>query len=98
MPENTVTATARAYFRGQEGEGDDGMVKPGDVLKLSRQRAADLKANGLIEVAKDAVPTPDAEPASPAKPAAAPAAAITTPPAAAPAAKVATAPAEPAKK
>lgn len=97
MPENTVTATARAYFRGQEGEGEDGMVKPGDVLKLSRQRAADLKANGLVEVSKDA-PTPDAEPASPAKPAAAPAAAITTPPAAAPAAKVATAPAEPAKK
>jgi hypothetical protein len=70
MPENTVTATARAYFRGQEGEGEEGMVKPGDVLKLSRQRAADLKANGLIDV-KDPEPAKAADqaaaPAAPAK-------------------------------
>jgi hypothetical protein len=68
MPENTVTATSKAYFRGQEGEGAEGMVKPGDVLKLSRQRAADLKANGLIDVAEPAKAADQAvAPAAPAK-------------------------------
>lgn len=46
---NTVKVKALKYFRGQEGEGTDGNVAPGDELSISRQRAADLFANGLVE-------------------------------------------------
>jgi hypothetical protein len=49
MSDTSVTATARAYFRGEPGEGDEGMVKPGDKLTLTRDRAAQLRANGLID-------------------------------------------------
>lgn len=46
---NTVKVKALKYFKGQDGEGTDGNVAPGDELTISRQRAADLFANGLVE-------------------------------------------------
>lgn len=92
MSDNTVSVTARSYFRGEPGEGDNGMVKPGDKLSVSRQRAADLKANGLIDAPDASLPA--STPASPAGQAStAPAA---PPPGVATTAKIATAPANPA--
>lgn len=46
---NTVKVKALKYFKGHEGEGTDGNVAPGHVLTITRQRAADLHANGLVE-------------------------------------------------
>lgn len=49
MSDGVVAVKAMAFFRGQDGEGTDGYVKPGDVLRLASHRAADLRAHRLIE-------------------------------------------------
>lgn len=54
--DQTVTVRALRFFRGQPGEGVEGMVSPGDTLHLSRSRSAELKANDLVSVLADAAP------------------------------------------
>ena len=56
MADSQLSVKSRSYFRGEPSEGTDGMVAPGDVLKVSRARGADLKANGLVDVIADAAP------------------------------------------
>lgn len=52
--ENTVQAKVLRPF-----EGDEGFKSPGDQFSVSRQRFADLKANGLVEeVSEKAAPAP----------------------------------------
>lgn len=46
---NTVKVKSLKYFKGEAGEGTDGSVVPNDTLTVSRQRAADLYANGLVD-------------------------------------------------
>lgn len=41
-------------------DGDEGFKSPGDTFTVTRQRLADLKANGLVEeVATKAAPEPE---------------------------------------
>lgn len=50
--EELVTILAIAAFHGQPGEGQGGIVSPGDVLLIDRRRAAELRANGLVRDAQ----------------------------------------------
>lgn len=49
MASALMTVVATSWFRGEPGEGTDGMVSPGDTLKVDRARGAELKANGLVQ-------------------------------------------------
>lgn len=52
--ENTVKVKALRPFGG-----DEGFKSPGDEFEITRQRFADLKANGLVEeVGAKAAPAP----------------------------------------
>lgn len=57
-----VAVKSLHWFRGQAGEGDNGMVKPGDTLTVDKRRAAELRANKLVEGGDQVA----AQPASPA--------------------------------
>lgn len=46
---NQVRVRSLKYFHGEPSEGKEGRVAPGDELTASRPRAAELRANGLIE-------------------------------------------------
>jgi len=44
----TIKVQAIRFFKGEPNEGQDGLVAPGDVLTITKERAAALRSNGLI--------------------------------------------------
>lgn len=50
---NTVKVRSLKHFAGEAGEGQEGRVTPGHEWEVSRQRAADLHANGIVEYADE---------------------------------------------
>lgn len=65
MAEEKVKVQPVRWFRGADGEGDagDGMVAPSHApFEVTRSRAAELKANGLITIVKAEVETEATEP------------------------------------
>lgn len=59
MSENVTVRALRMF----EGSVEGRLISPGDVIEVTRDRAAELKANGLVEDAASAPVPPDAPPA-----------------------------------
>lgn len=58
MSENVTVRALRMF----EGSVEGRLISPGDVIEVTRDRAAELKANGLVEdVASAPVPTEASE-------------------------------------
>lgn len=63
MSENVTVRALRMF----EGSVEGRLISPGDAIEVTRARAAELKANGLVEDVANAPVPPEAPEAPPAE-------------------------------